>query len=244
MSAGPLAVPAPVPPPAPPPARTELAPGEVHVWQAPLAGTADESLLSEEELLRAGRAATASGRERFVRTRSVLRRVLAGYAGADPAALRFGEGPEGKPFLRRPGGGPTFNLSHAGSLLVLAVARGQDVGIDVERVDRKVDMEGVAQRLFAPSERAFLARLEGEAKTRAFFRCWSTREAVVKGLGRGMLTPDVELEVEADPGRPLAVRVGGGAPWWVAPLPVPEGFFGVLAVEGEPELLRSFELGP
>jgi len=243
MSPGPLVVPAPVVPPAVPPARAELAPGEVHVWQAPLSGASDESILSEEELVRADRAATPSGRARFVRARSLLRGVLAGYAGVGPAELRFGEGPEGKPFLRRPEGELTFNLSHAGHLFVLAVARGQAVGVDVERIDRKVDLEGVSRRLFAPAEQEVLARLDGDARTRAFFRCWSTREAVVKGLGRGMLTPDVALEVEADPERPLAVRVGGGAGWWVAPVPVPEGYVGVLAVEGEPELLRSFELG-
>lgn len=239
-----VSFPAPVDPPAVPPSPQHLERDGVHLWHASLDGGSDGSLLSPEEAARADRALTPARRARFVRSRALLRTVLAGYAGAEPAALRFGEGPEGKPFLRRPAGDLAFNLSHAGSLWVLAVARGRSVGIDVENVTRKVDLEGVAKRVFSEAEARTLAGVAVADRRRAFFRCWAAREAVVKGLGTGMLTPSVTFEIEADPSRPVGVHATGedSFPWWLRTYPVPDDHVGVLAVEGAPARVSSFTL--
>lgn len=214
------------------------------MWQASLEDPGDESLLAPEELARAERCASARIRARFVRGRSLLRTVLAAYTGVPPSGIAFRETPEGKPHLQGDGADVRFNLTHTGGIWALAVACGREVGIDVERADRRVDVESVARRLFAPSEAAAIARLPESERRAAFFRCWSAREAVVKACGTGMLVPVVTFEVEADPARPLAVRAAGDAPfpWWIRELPVPPGHVGVVAVEGAPSRVSSFVL--
>src|SRR5690349_20188145 len=59
-----------------------------------------------------------------------IRQLLASYAGRDPDGIRFQRGANGKPSLA--GGELEFNLSHSGSLLLLALSRKQPLGVDLE----------------------------------------------------------------------------------------------------------------
>jgi 4'-phosphopantetheinyl transferase len=214
------------------------------VWQASLDAPGDERVLSPAERERAARSGTAAIRRRFVRARSLLRTVLAAYAGAPPAELELVETPDGKPYLRRPAGALSFNLTHTGSVWALAVAAGREVGIDVERTDRRVDVDAVARRLFAPAEAAAIAALPEDERRAAFFRCWTAREAVVKACGTGMLVPRVSFRVDVRPAGPLDVRGAGPEPfpWRVLELTVPPRHAGALAVEGAPARVSSFVL--
>jgi 4'-phosphopantetheinyl transferase len=151
---------------------------------------------------------------------------------------------QGKPRLA--GGLVRFNLAHSGAAWIAAFASDREVGVDVERLDRDVDHDAVAARLFAPGEAETIRRLAGDAKTHAFFRCWAVRESIVKARGEGLFTHTARFEVEADPERPLAVRAeaGGGPAWWVARVPARPGCLAVVAAERAPERVRSFMAGP
>jgi 4'-phosphopantetheinyl transferase len=61
-----------------------------------------------------------------------------------------------------------------------------DVGVDVERVDRRVDEADIAGRFFAARESSALARLDGAARRERFFDLWTLKEALVKALGVGL----------------------------------------------------------
>ena len=261
-----------------PPKPLSLPSGEIHLWladldrPAPAGDSAAAGWLDALERERAARLISARERRRFQRSRGILRQVLGGYLGLDPASVSLGVGSEGKPHLlddaRRPRCDLRFNLSHASALWALAVRRDAEVGVDVERTDRKADVEGVAQRMFAPGEVGTLARLEGEEAKLAFFRVWSTREAVVKCLGTGMFALEAEFEVEADCSRPLEIRpapdpaapaepgrsrrsasAGHGAaelPVWVGEIPLSAGLGGVLASRQAPAGVRvwTVPVGP
>jgi 4'-phosphopantetheinyl transferase len=233
-------VPAAVVPPGGLFAPRELPGGEIHVWQAELdAGVPGGDVLSAPERARRDRMA-ARAAVRFARSRTLLRRLLAAYTGEPARSIGIVLAPEGKPRVDR--GEVRFNLAHSGSAWIAAFASDRDVGVDVERVDREVDRDGVAARLFAPGEMAAIRRLSGAAKTLAFFRCWTAREAIVKARGEGVFTLASSFEVEADPDRPFAVRFvrGEDAAWWVAEVPARAGCLAVVAAEREPSLVRSF----
>jgi 4'-phosphopantetheinyl transferase len=247
-------LPGPVPAPNYPPRPDSLREGEVHVWLASLSGGGpvpdhDARLLDAVERGRADRFLREGGRARFIRSRVMLRRILGGYEGRPPADLRLGSGSGGKPCLIDPDGRPEcglrFNLSHGKGLWALAVRRDAEVGIDVERTTRTVDIEGVAERLFAPGERAMLRRLRGGARRRAFFRVWTAREALVKCLGAGMFTLELDFEVEADPDRPLAIQPAAADPtpeailaWHIAEIPALGEYRGALVTRGRPKLAK------
>ena len=111
-----------------------IAPREVHLWRghcAP-AAIADVNLLaraerqfSEIEMGKARRMATGAPRLRYLQAHLLLHTLLAAYtnAGKSPCELSY-EG-NGKPFLRAPQLEPPleFNLSHAGELVAIALAR-------------------------------------------------------------------------------------------------------------------------
>src|SRR4051812_2321719 len=137
-----------------------LAPAQVHVWCAWLdAPGSDNSaaiaLLSEAERARAKAFHFAADRRRYVAAHAMLRQVLAGYlAGGSASAvhaaqLKFVQGPSGKPDLAD--GSLQFNLSHSGPLALLAVARDQAVGVDLEQRWEMPDLAILEERMFAPA---------------------------------------------------------------------------------------------
>jgi 4'-phosphopantetheinyl transferase len=232
-----------VPEPAEPPERAELPAGEVHVWQAPMHGPDGAAVLPPDEVARAERL-RPEARRRFVRSRALLRTILGGYTGIRPRELCFGTLGQGKPFLAGPSGvAPLrFNLSRTDAQWLLAVARDREVGVDVERLDRDVDVDRLAARLFSRRERETLGGLAGERKRDAFFRVWACREATVKAMGEGMFSHAGRFEVEADPESAVVARPVDGAafPWRLGVVPVPAGHVGVLATQGEPARILAF----
>ena len=176
--------------------RLTLGPDAVHVFYR-LADTigGDEyeaawTTLPADERHRAGRLVFASDRERFVAAHAMLRRVLSKYDDTRPEAWRFVVNEFGKPAL--PPGlsstGLTFNLSHADGLVACIIGR-NDVGIDVESIDRRVRVLEIASRFFSPSETAGLGSCSGDQRQARFFELWTLKEAYVKGVGAGLSHP-------------------------------------------------------
>ena len=122
--------------------------------------------------------------ERFLFAHGTLRLVLADYLRCDPLALRFGVHANGKPFVE--GADIEFNLSHAGALALIAVARGRRVGVDVEQVRPMPDLDRVAGRVCTPGELATLAGLAKPQREQAFLAMWTRKEALAKATGEGI----------------------------------------------------------
>lgn len=138
---------------------------------------ADWDALSAEERERALRFVRHEDRLRMISTRAALRRLLGEKLGADPAALRFDSGAYGK--LGLAGAGLFFNVSHSGACALIAVSRHWDIGVDIERADRKVDVAGLSSIALTREER------EG-IDAAGFFERWVAKEAALKALGLGI----------------------------------------------------------
>lgn len=115
-------------------------------------------------------------RERFLLGRAALRRLLGTWLERAPAAVPIECGPHGKP---RCPGGPEFNVSHSGDLILLALHPCRPVGVDVERERPGLDWRPIARRVLAP--------VECEALTaEGFLAAWCRLEAQLKAGGRGL----------------------------------------------------------
>lgn len=186
-----------------------LGKAEVHVWRLPAAAgdlSAFEQILSEEERQRASRFAFAEPRERYIRARGCLRSLLAAYVGARPDGLELTAGRYGKPRLTRPASDIHFNLSHSGNAVLLAFARRRHVGVDVERLQRRVDWQAVAGRFFEEREVADLQSLPDGVRRDAFFRAWTRKEAFLKATGKGVVYGLTNVRVSLRPADPPAIR--------------------------------------
>jgi 4'-phosphopantetheinyl transferase len=227
-----------------------LAGGEVHVFLAAVNTLPAEALaawLSDDERGRAERFHFARDRQCFVGTRGLLRGLLGRYLGVEPAALRFAYGPRGKPSLVAEGeaGRMRFNVSHSGGLALLAFAWDRDLGVDIERERLVPEYESIARSHFSPRERAALEGLAPAERPRAFFRCWTRKEAFIKATGDGLSFPLDEFEVTLAPGEPARLlRIEGDEKearrWWLEDLEPAAGFAGALAVKGRPSRLACW----
>lgn len=138
---------------------------------------ADWDTLSVEERERALRFLRHEDRLRMISTRAALRRLIGERLGVEPAALRFDAGAYGK--LGLAGAGVFFNVSHSSTCALIAVSRHWDVGVDIERADRTVDVAGLSSIALTREER------EG-IDAAGFFERWVAKEAALKALGLGI----------------------------------------------------------
>ncbi|MCF3102570.1 4'-phosphopantetheinyl transferase superfamily protein [Streptomyces roseoverticillatus] len=148
-----------------------------------------ERILDPAERSRAAAFVRDLHRDRYIASHVGLRLLLGAYLGTDPAAVVLVRepcpgcgGPHGRPAAA---GAPLhFNLSHAGDLALFAFAD-TPVGVDVEQLQPADVVEDVA-RVLHPDETAELAALPAQQRPEAFARCWTRKEAYLKGTGTGL----------------------------------------------------------
>jgi len=229
-------------------ARRTLPPDEVQIYATNLDAVASPpselaALLSDMEQLRAARFHSAHDRERYIVRRTILRLLLGAYLNVPPEGIEMPLGPHGKPAIAPAPGSPQlgFNLSHSDGTAVYAFAWNRRVGIDVEGVRRDIDYRGLAERFFAPGERAALGRVADDDLPERFFACWTRKEAVVKAHGAGLSLPLDTFEVSIQPVAEPPIVWASPDPaerWRLLSLTPQAGFIGALAVEGAPWTAR------
>lgn len=220
-----------------------LGSNEVQVWRASLhlgASRLDALLatLTADERARAARFHFPKDRDHFIAGRGLLRAILARHLDTDPATLCFRYGRRGKPALAIPSdmGALRFNLAHSYGLALYAVTRAREVGVDLERMQPRLE-EGIAERFFSPREVAALRALPGDRQREAFFACWTRKEAYLKAKGDGLALGLDQFDVSLAPGEPAALLRTEGDPqeasrWSIRELDPAPGYAAALAVEG------------
>jgi 4'-phosphopantetheinyl transferase len=229
----------------PPPAALTLSNAEVHVWRASLDPAAScvehlQRTLSADERHRAARFHFPRDRRRFIVARGVLRDILGRYLGVPPSALGFRYNAYGKPALAGVADeeGLRFNVSHSDETALFAVTCGREVGVDIEHLRTAIACEDIAERFFSARERASLRALPAEVKHRAFFNCWTRKEAYIKAHGEGLSLPLDQFDVSLAPGEPVALLATRSDPrealrWSLQALTPGPGYVAAVAVEGQ-----------
>jgi 4'-phosphopantetheinyl transferase len=185
-----------------PPETIALGRDEVHVWRANLNRPQDQisgflDSLAADERARAETLHFERDRAHFIVARGLLRAILGGYLVLAPERLVFSYGAYGKPVLAGDCGDGTirFNLSHSGGEALYAVARGREVGVDIERIRPDLAVAEIAERFFSRREVAALQELPVYQQRPAFFRIWTRKEAYIKGRGDGLSLPLGQFDV-------------------------------------------------
>ncbi len=216
----------------------------IHVWGFSLDGSPSfveqcRSWLSEDERGRAARFIRQQDQVRFVLAHGGLRAVLSRYLGIglDDVALFRSE--TGKPSLKKELQGQTaitFNMSHAHGRALIAVSKGQEIGVDLERIRLDVEVAKLSERYFTPSEHAMIMQSAQEQRAARFFRYWVSKEAVLKAQGIGLRAlSQCEILMAAD-GVGAETRVPAGSllqgNWKIRLLSCGEGWEGAVAAQG------------
>jgi 4'-phosphopantetheinyl transferase len=175
-----------------------LALGEVEIFEV---ATTDErclrrsvdylSILCDRERRRHDAFHFERDRHLYRVSHALLRQCLSQYHDIPPADWRLEEGTFGRPEIVARSGCPPlrFSLSHTHGLAACAVTLEMDIGLDVEAIDRDIDVASVAEHVFSVQERQCLAACAGSEQRDLFFRYWTLKEAYIKAVGAGMTLP-------------------------------------------------------
>lgn len=211
-------------------------PADVEVWQLLLNDCADlvddaRELLDDADRRAAERYARPAARNRQVLCHAALRCLLARRLGKHPAELRFLLGSHGKPRLDEPAG-LHFNLSHSGDGALFALAD-REVGVDLERMRPRRNLEQLAAVSFSATELAAFLAAPAAERERTFYRLWACKEALLKawglGLAAGLARFDVDLAAPPQLTRVAQPLVPAG-PWILRELAALPGYAAALAV--------------
>jgi 4'-phosphopantetheinyl transferase len=184
--------------------------------------------LSPVERMRASVMPEERASRQYVISRAMQRQLLAGYVGGHPSEIRFGIVAMGKPTLAWPNDiGLTFNTTHSGDLVIIAVTASRDVGVDVERVRHIERALKVSKRCYSTAEHEMLSSLPPAELDRAFLSIWVKREGTAKARGDSVwrgLASWKNGEIENSPWL---------RDWKVEYLDLGEEFVGVVVAQGD-----------
>lgn len=164
--------------------------------------------------------------------------------GAD-LALSFRS--SGQAFPPAAGAALSFNWSHSGAYALVALARDDALGVDIERLDKKARTLDIAQRFFDPAEAGLLASLDPVTRQRAFIGLWCAKEAVLKAAGEGLSFGLARLAFASRSGGDWTLArvdpaLGTVSAWQLAGFEAAPGYRGALAWRGTPKRLLAFDL--
>lgn len=140
-------------------------------------------------------------RTSYLVAHGMLRHALTQYCkDVSPAGWSFEIGPHGRPEVAHAGsaGQIRFNLSHTRTLVACVVMRSVPCGIDVEYLDRHLDVHELLHTTLSESERVRFASIPTADHAARFFRHWTLKEAYVKAIGLGLLVPFDKISFELD----------------------------------------------
>lgn len=228
----------------------QLDPGTVHIYffslNSEIPQDQVEQLLAPHEQARASRFTHQTVKTRYIVGRCTLRRIIANYLEMEAKDLVLTEGTQGKPYLadRALHEQLRFNLTHKHDRAALAVSGGYEVGLDLEELRQTIPYLKMAERFFYRRETEELLNLPDYEQLAAFYRCWTRKEAYLKGLGSGLTRPANSFRVSLLPGQPPILddfqNQVLSQNWSLYDVDVPEGYCAALAVEGVLKGLTCF----
>ncbi len=131
-------------------------------------------------------------------------------------------------------------------MTLIAVTRGTAVGIDVEYIRRIPDALQIVNSIFSVDERKFLNSLPPADFEEGFFACWTSKEAFLKGIGKGLSYPLDKFSIsfpskESESLIYIHDDLGNAHCWKIIKLSPGPGYSGALAIEEPGSKPQFFE---
>jgi 4'-phosphopantetheinyl transferase len=167
-----------------------------------------ERLLDQQEKLRWQRFYFAKDRHLYLVSRALVRYMLSCFIDKTPEDIRFVVNAYGKPEVlntntERP---IRFNLSHTDGLVMCAIVLADDIGVDVENVQKSHDSLTIAKHYFSCSEFEALQNTPENLQHQRFLEYWTLKEAYVKAKGLGLSLPLDQFSITFTHKQPISVR--------------------------------------
>ncbi len=166
------------------------------------------TIISNDELDRANRFVFEKDTERHIIARGILRLIISQYIHMEPKIIKFSIEKRGKLILNHPEYKHLkFNLSHSGQYIIYAITYKREVGIDIEYIKDFIDSDQIVNRFFSKKEIEEYFALPSEIRKRAFFTCWTRKEAFIKAIGEGLYMPLDQFSVSPNPNKKSNIEI-------------------------------------
>jgi 4'-phosphopantetheinyl transferase len=111
------------------------------------------------------------------------------------------------------------------------------VGIDVECIRPMEEMDRIAKMNFSPQEYRKFQGVSKPDRLKAFYNCWTRKEAFIKARGDGLYFPPQNFDVSFEPNLPAQFLSVDGSfeqakKWSMHDIETREGYAAALVVEG------------
>jgi len=176
---------------------------EVHIWNFDLNNYLPlidkfSNILSEEELMRAGKFYFDRDKNWFIISRGLLRVFVNIYSSIPAKEIKFIFNDFGKPSLQKSYNSYDlqFNLSHSKNFMNIGFVNDTHIGIDVELMKPFKDHLEIAKRFFSAAEVEQLLSFPADKILDGFYSCWTAKESVIKLSGEGLSFPLKEFDVQ------------------------------------------------
>lgn len=136
--------------------------------------------LSACEWFRASKFMRKQDRLSYVWARVALRAKI--FSNSHQGQIIVGK--NGKPYIP---GGPHFSISHTDNRVGIAVTELGPIGLDIEPMDRTVDINAHLSQSLSSTEGLLLADLKKEKRANFILRTWVRKEALLKATGLGLV---------------------------------------------------------
>ena len=188
------------------PDSLNLSKDHVDIWLCDLKQLSSDinnfySILSEDERERTDKLKVEDKKQQYIITRGALRQRLGLLTKIDPQDFIFDYLEHGKPVLAN---NPqfadmTFNVSHSHDLALIAITQEQNIGIDIEKINRELKHDELVSRFFSKVEQTEFQTIPEANRAKAFCACWSRKEAFIKAIGDGVSYGLDTFDVTVDP---------------------------------------------
>lgn len=201
-----------------------------------------QPLLSTDETRRADSFKSAHLRLSYTICRGVVRLLLGHYLNIEPSLVQFQYQPKGKPIVAH-FNHLSFNVSHSAEVMLCGVIANGEIGVDVERIRPLTDMHDLARRLYCPEEADELISLPETQRYKAFYRCWTRKEAYLKAVGEGLSAPLNDFRVTLMPTEAARfIHIGGDMDlahsWSLSDVDVGDLYVAAIAYPGPERAIR------
>lgn len=173
-----------------------------------------EECLSPGEMERAMRFKDDRHRELWSGYRAALRLLLGAHLGLHANSVPLILDDHGKPCLAPPFGDLHFNLSHSDDLALIAVSNDGPVGVDLEAITRAAGLIE-CESSFCHEEEFTQLPAEPTPRSIRLLELWTAKEAYLKGIGTGLLTPPQQVRIHWSGAGALATSPDSADGWLI-----------------------------
>ena len=224
---------------------------QIHIWKLDLnlhkvnLKHLYENVLSPDEKKRSDKLKSKDDQKRSIYSRGLLRKKLGDYLDVNPAEINFSYNKYGKPSLNAEVHTEDlkFNVSHSKDIVVYAITKNREIGIDVEYLKDVSRAEKIIDRFFSEEEKNFYNSQPEHKKKWAFFALWTRKEAYSKAMGRGIGLPskDFELNLIPDNNRSSSNSFKKSK-WMLYNVEIESEYLAALATEGNDINIKYYNL--